>query len=96
MDTGKVRTGCWISIPNGKPLPFNKKSCIKKIGNQKWALPVWNPGKKEESRSISIYDTNERDSNFVAPDLNNKKVEFKMLFHFFDADCDFLVAGKKL
>ena len=56
------------------------------------------PGKNKMSRSISIYDVNgkkikeiyknERDSNFVAPNLNNKNVEFKMLFHFFEADCD--------
>lgn len=56
------------------------------------------PGKSEVSRSISIYDANGKkvkeiyrnvhDSNFVAPNLNNKNVEFKMLFHFFEADCD--------
>jgi len=31
---------------------------------------------------------NERDENFVDPNLNNKNVEYKMLFHFFEADCD--------
>jgi hypothetical protein len=56
------------------------------------------PEKSKVSRSISIYDANgkkvkeiyknERDTNFVDPNMNKKTVEFKMLFHFFEADCD--------
>ncbi len=56
------------------------------------------PEKGKSSQSISIYDANgkkvkeiyknERDENFVDPRLNNKKVEYKMLFHFFETDCD--------
>lgn len=56
------------------------------------------PERNKVSRSISIYDgdgkkvkeiyKNEHDTNFVDPNRNKKSVEFKMLFHFFEADCD--------
>jgi hypothetical protein len=58
----------------------------------------FHPEKNKMSRVISIYDENgkkvkeiyknERDINFGGPNLNNKNVEYKLLFHFFEADCD--------
>jgi hypothetical protein len=94
----------WFSRKEGKFIKQKRKQWRKEfipfvnekfIGYDRFNFQ---PGKNKEFRAISIYGANgkkvkeiyknERDSNFVAPNLNNKNVEYKMLFHFFEADCD--------
>lgn len=94
----------WFSRKDGKFINQKRKAWRnefipfvdeKYIG---YDLSNFQPEKNKEFRVISIYDANgkklkeiyknERDSNFVDPNLNNKNVEYKLLFHFFEADCD--------